>query len=278
MGSRFKSTDSSSRNSQSLFDYVLQRRQELRHQQPQQPHHHQQQALDNNSIVSPSAADAWSYDNDDAQYGYTDSAAQHRSNLKRTMSRRGAIGFACALTQSCIETTNYFYDQHSDDSFVPPLQKPPERTGSSAKKRCRLGRAESSGSHQRHLEDATDQFAAVAITELAAVEAADDSEELEMERSVRRRMHHLEDCSSHSQHSFHLHGNSSHHCSYHHDDSATATAASSPFKNATSIDTAGHFPVGPHLLQKQSSFWSIENDEMQHSSSGDSSMTMDDDL
>ena len=170
-----------------------------------------------------------------------------RSNLKRTMSRRGAIGFACVYTTSCIQTTSHFYDNPSDDSFVPmeepPEQQPPERTGSSAKKRCRLGRAESSGSHQRHLDDAVDQFAAVAISD-----GSDETEADDMERSVRRKMH-MEEFSS-SQHTI-----------LSIDEAATGAI----------IDTGGRYPVG-HLLQKQPSFWSLDNDM----ESDSSTMTMED--
>lgn len=211
-------------SSQALFDYVLQQRQELRDQQ--------------RSSQELKAGSGWPDSNEPLSIDN-----HQRSNLKRTMSRRGAIGFACSFTQSCIETANYFYDNSSDDSFV-PMQHPPERSGSSAKKRCRLGRANSSGSHQRHLDDAVDQFAAVAISDVSEEAEAED-----MERSVRRKMH-MEEFSN-SQHTF------------------------TKFDEAeSSIDTAGHQSVS-HLLHEGPSHWTVDDDDMQQSDT-ESTMTMDD--
>jgi hypothetical protein len=262
MCTRLHSNGSTSRTSQSLFDYVLQKRQELNQQHSRQPV--QLPLNDDNAehhiaaTGSASSAAAWSDDDDDDEklcMDRPDTMNNHRSHLKRSMSRRGAIGFACAFTQTCIETTNYFYDNPSDDSFVPPLQRPPERTGSSAKKRCRIGRAESSGSHHP-LED---QFAAVAISEYASNQDLDDEDAAEdMERSVRRKMHMEEEFGS----SHHTHLSNF-------DDAGAATAGGGVF-----IDTAGHFSIG-NLMQRQQSLWSMDSN-MQHSGSNDSTMTMDD--
>ena len=176
MCTRLTSGDAGTK-SQSLFEYILQQRDEL--------HQHQQQSL-------------CSTESEDERLSYNDSFNSHRGPLKRTMSRRGAIGFADPFTLSCCETASYFHDKSDNltetessmqDETASPVQMAPERSFSAAKKRCRLSREESSGSHQCHLEDTTYQFAAVAISDGREDADPEDS----MERSVRRRMLALEE-------------------------------------------------------------------------------------